>query len=260
MRSQEAPATAEVEMSETHGTTPGTHDTTRDTSRDQDDVQRMGARTVLEERTYASEVRPAGITRTVSAGERRDRVRWGPIWAGLVVALGTFLLLQLALVALGAFGDDVDRTGLPEGALLSGLAALIAFFVGGLVTGASTMWRDGDDGVFHGVVLWALAVVSLLLLSVLGSGLALGAASDLTEDLGIGTEEVEQDVEDIDADEASERAESAAGGSLIGLALTLAASVAGAVVGSKMWPPKNRRAGAGTAELTDDRRTVGSDR
>jgi hypothetical protein len=26
-------------------------------------------------------------------------VRWGPIWAGLVVALGTFLLLQLALVA-----------------------------------------------------------------------------------------------------------------------------------------------------------------
>ena len=240
-------------MSETHGTTGGT-------SRDQDDVQRMGARTVLEERTYASEVRPAGITRTVSAGERRDRVRWGPIWAGLIVALGVNVLLQLALVATGAFGIDLERTGLPEGALLSGLAALIAFFVGGLVTGASTMWRDGNDGAFHGVVMWALAVVAVLLLSVLGSGLALGAASDVADDLGIGTEELEEDVEDVESDEAADRAESAAGGTLIGLALTLAASVAGAVVGSKMWPRKDRRQAVGTVDLADDGRSVGSDR
>ena len=33
-----------------------------------EDVRRVGARTALEERTYTSEVRPAGITRTVSAG------------------------------------------------------------------------------------------------------------------------------------------------------------------------------------------------
>jgi hypothetical protein len=102
------------------------------------------------------------------------------------------------------------------------------------------MWRDGNDGVFHGVVLWALAVVSLLLLSVLGSGLALGAASDLTEDLGIGTRRSSRDVEG----HRRRRGVGAGGvggrGSLIGLALTLAASVAGAVAGSKMWPPKNR--------------------
>ena len=243
-------------MSETHSTGTGTGTA----QGPDDDVQRHGMRTALEERTYSSEVRPAGITRTVSTGERRDRVRWGPIWAGLIVALGVNVLLQLALVATGAFGLDVERTGLPEGALLSGLAALVAFFVGGLVTGASTMWRDGSDGAFHGVVMWALAVVSVLLLSVLGSGLALGAASDVADDLGIGTSGVEQDVEDIDADQASERAESAAGGTLIGLALTLAAAVAGAVAGSKMWPPRRRQDRAGAIDLTDDRRTVGSDR
>ena len=32
---------------------------------------------------------------------RGDRVRWGPVWAGLVIALGTYLLLQLALLATG---------------------------------------------------------------------------------------------------------------------------------------------------------------
>jgi len=232
-------------MSDTHGTSG------RDTSA-HDDVQRVGARTALEERTLTSDVRPAGITRTVSAGERRDRVRWGPIWAGLIVALAVNVLLQLALVAMGAFGLDIERTGLPEGALLSGLAALIAFFVGGLVAGASSMWRDGNDGAFHGVVMWALAVVAVLLLSVLGSGLALGAASDVADDLGIGTDGVEEGIEDFDEDQAGERAESAAGGTLIGLALTLLASVIGGIVGSKMWPPKARRTGE-TADLATAR-------
>lgn len=224
-----------------------THDTGHD------DVQRMGARTALEERTYATDVRPAGITRTVSTGERRDRVRWGPLWAGLLVALAVNVLLQLVLVATGAFGLDVERTGLPEGALLSGLAALVAFFVGGMVVGASTMWRDGSDGAFHGVVMWALAVVSVLLLSVLGSGLALGAATDVASDLGIGTDGIQQDVEQLDQAQVGDRAEAAAGGTLIGLALTLAATVAGAVVGSKMWPSKNRRTSDGRGiDLTDE--------
>ena len=204
-----------------------------------EDVRRMGARTALEERTYTSEVRPAGITRTVSAGgERRDRVRWGPIWAGLVVALAVNVLLQLALVALGALGLGDEGGGLPEGALLSALAALIAFFVGGLVAGASSMWRDGDDGLFHGIVLWALAVVAVLLLSVLGGGLALGAASDVADELGIGQVGEEDADVDLESEEASDRAESAAGATLLGLALTLAAAAAGGAIGAKMWPSR----------------------
>ena len=217
-----------------------------------EDVRRMGARTALEERTYTSEVRPAGITRTVSAGgERRDRVRWGPIWAGLVVALAVNVLLQLALVALGALGVGDEGGGLPEGALLSALAALIAFFVGGLVAGASSMWRDGDDGLFHGIVLWALAVVAVLLLSVLGGGLALGAASDVADELGIG--QVGEDDADVDleSEEASDRAESAAGATLLGLALTLAAAAAGGAIGAKMWPSRRDQRRGEDVDLTE---------
>lgn len=32
---------------------------------------------------------------------RRDRIRWGPVWAGVVTAVGSYLFLMLALVALG---------------------------------------------------------------------------------------------------------------------------------------------------------------
>ena len=220
-----------------------------------DDVQRVGARTALEERTYTSEVRPAGITRTVSAGgERRDRVRWGPIWAGLVVALAVNVLLQLALVALGALGLGEEGGGLPEGALLSALAALIAFFVGGLVAGASSMWRDGDDGLFHGIVMWALAVVAVLLLSVLGGGLALGAASDAADDLGIGQVGDGDQGVDLDSEEGQDRAESAAGATLLGLALTLAAAAAGGAIGAKMWPSRRDQRRGGDVDLTESPR------
>ena len=67
-----------------------------------------------------------------------DRVRWTSIWAGLVVALTTYLLLQLALVAL----DIVDIADLSTGeAVASAIVALVAFFIGGLVTGATAWWR-----------------------------------------------------------------------------------------------------------------------
>lgn len=219
----------------------------------QDDVQRTDARTTLEERTYTTDVRPAGITRTISSEERRDRVRWGPLWAGLVVALAVNALLQLALVTLSVFGNSQQPLGLPDGVVYSAIAALIAFFVGGLVTGAGSMWRNGSDGVFQGVVLWALAVVAVLLLSILGSGLAIGAASSVTTTLGIGTNDLEQDVESIDQSDLSANTEEAAGAALIGLTLTLVATVAGAAAGSKMWPSKDR----GSAGHLDTReRTV----
>lgn len=219
-------------MSDLHG--GDRHDT-------REDVQRVGARTTLEERTYQSDVRPPGITRTVSAGERRDRVRWGPVWAGLIVTLAVNLLLQLAIVATGLLSLNTEGSGLADGAWASGIAALLAFFVGGVVAGATTMWREASDGVLHGIIMWSLAIIAVLLLAVLGSGLAIGTASDIASDLGIGTEDVQQATEAVDEGEASDRAEAAAGATLLGLGLTLAAAAAGAAVGSKMWPPKRRR-------------------
>jgi hypothetical protein len=164
-----------------------------------------------------------------------DRVRWTSIWAGLVVALTTYLLLQLALVAL----DIVDIADLSTGeAVASAIVALVAFFVGGLVTGATAWWRRVDDGLLHGVILWAVGVVAIVALSLAGGGIALGAlnASDTFDELTS---------ENVD-EEAENDAQDAAGYALLGMVAALIAASAGAVVGAKLWPDEDDR----TIDLT----------
>jgi hypothetical protein len=157
---------------------------------------------------------------------RRDRIRWGPVWAGIVTAIGSYLFLLLALVATGvvdlADGDASD-------AVASAVAALVAFFLGGVTTGASAMWQGADDGVLHGIVMWFAALVGLVVLSAFGSGLALGAI-DTSEAFD------EFTTEDIDRDQASDDAQDAAAKALLGLTFGLAAAAAGGAAGAKMWP------------------------
>lgn len=157
---------------------------------------------------------------------RRDRIRWGPVWAGVVTAIGTYLFLQLALVALGIV--DLSE-GIAGDAIASAIAALIAFFVGGVTVGATAMWQGADDGVLHGIVMWFAALVALILVSAVGSGVALGSldTSDAFDEFS---------TDDIDTEQASEDAEEAAAKALLGLTFGLAAAAAGGAVGAKMWP------------------------
>ncbi|HSJ91149.1 MAG TPA: hypothetical protein VK917_03725 [Ilumatobacter sp.] len=159
---------------------------------------------------------------------RRDRIRWGPVWAGIVTAVGTYLLLQLALIASGIveIGDAVG-----DGAIASGIAALIAFFLGGLMTGATAMWQGADDGIVHGIVMWFAALVGIIVFSAIGTGLALGSfdTAEVFDDITLA------DV-DVDIDEANDDAQEAAGWALLALGLALLASAAGGAVGAKVWP------------------------
>jgi hypothetical protein len=155
---------------------------------------------------------------------RRDRIRWGPIWAGIVTAVGSYLLLQLALIATGI--TEIDAAA-GDDAIASGIAALIAFFLGGLVTGATAMWQGLDDGVVHGIVMWFAAMVGIIVFSAVGSGVALGSfdTADVFDDVSV--DEVEQ---------ASDDAQEAAGWALLALGLALAAAAAGGAAGAKLWP------------------------
>ncbi len=155
----------------------------------------------------------------------RDRIRWGPIWSGIVVALGTFILLQLALVALGLFDVENPQTA---DAVWSAAAGGLAFLLGGVTTGATALWRGVDDGLLHGIVLWAVALVVLVALSSLGSGIALGAV-DTTEVFDGVTQ---ADVEEVLADDAQE----VAGQALLALTVALIAAAVGGLLGAKLWP------------------------
>lgn len=209
-----------------------------------DDARTGGARTGGVEQAHAGAALPGGGAGPLDGGHvattgaepvvGHDRIRWGPIWAGALVALPVYLVLQLLFFALGwlELGFDEAASGTAT-ALVSGLLALVALFVGGMVTGASTMWRRISDGVLHGVVVWALSIGGTLLVTLLGAGPLLGSAAEAVVRVSTLSRQ-------LDGAQATEAARQAAGWGSLAIGLTLLAAVLGAVVGARLWPRRNR--------------------
>ena len=113
---------------------------------------------------------------------RLERVRWGAIWAGLITAIGTFLLLTTAAVAIGAVavdsGTETETASMASG-IASAVIALVAFFAGGFVAGRTSGVVGRGYGALNGFLVWALGVVIILALAAMGVGALFGAAGDL---------------------------------------------------------------------------------
>ncbi len=194
-------------------------------------------RTTVRVEPVPSTIRDDGDVRVRSSGpvERRDRVRWGPVWAGLVVTLSTFLLLELVFLALGwlslAQGEADSTAG-----WTSGVIGLVAFFIGGLTAGATAMWRSVKDGLLQGVVMWALTTMGIIFLTLFGGGALFGSAADvLTQVASI----QRTNVPDVDLDSAVRTARSATNWAVLGLVLSLVAAGLGGALGGRMWPAEN---------------------
>jgi len=102
------------------------------------------------------------FTRETVTDRRQPAVRWNAVIAGSLVALGTWVLLQLlitgaALTAIDA--DHVDRLGSYSIGTSVGsiLAPLLAMFAGGLVAGRLASFYDGRVSAFHGALVWTIA-------------------------------------------------------------------------------------------------------
>jgi len=204
----------------------------RPEARREETVVRQEARPVY--RDDHDSVRPVNVA---VGAERQDGVRWGPIWAGLLTALTTFILLELLFFALdwltlGPVGS-VDTSG-----WVTGILALVAFFLGGLVAGATAIWKGMGSGLLHGFMVWALGVVAFIALTFFGGSALLGSFGDLTNQLGIGPQQVQSttSVSGTEADQITRTAKDAATPAFWGLFLPLAASMLGGLIGSKIWP------------------------
>lgn len=118
--------------------------------------------------------------RNTDLAVRRDSARWGPIWAGLMAAITTFLLLELLAFGLGLLTPNLtpgqDNTA---SVWVSGVIGLIAFFTGGSVAGMTSAVRGTATGLLNGFLVWALGTVLILALSVLGLGQAFGALGNV---------------------------------------------------------------------------------
>jgi hypothetical protein len=168
----------------------------------------------------------------------RDRVRWGPIWGGTVTVLPVFVVLQLLFFALGwlDLGADAANAGTAR-AVVSGVLALVAFFIGGLLAGASTMWHGAPDGTLHGILVWALSVLGILALGMIGGSALLGPLADFAGQAAASPP-------NVDAAQAVAIGREAAGWTALGLGLSAVAAALGGTVGSKMWPGRKQSARA----------------
>ncbi len=128
------------------------------------------------------EEEPDSLVQRTEVHVGRDRIRWGPIWAGLLVALAGFLLLSVLALAIGAQTVEVIGAAGTVATITGWATAIIgfiAFFVGGYVAGATSAVRGTIAGLLNGLLVWALGTVLILVFSALGVGQLFGALGSL---------------------------------------------------------------------------------
>jgi hypothetical protein len=193
--------------------------------------------------------RPIGTMQpmAVPVADYHDRVRWGPILSGLVVALATQLVLSAIGAAIGAStiaGSGAPRSNADTAASAVGIWAIISLFislfVGGWVTARACGPMNKSTALLNGAILWAttLALSSWLLASgVSGAfGLVASNAGDIVGQVQQGAVPVPTTPPDVSAQQARDIAGGTArvGWSFVlGSLLGLAASLVGASVGTR---------------------------
>jgi len=170
-----------------------------------------------------------------------DRVRWGPILAGIVVAIA----LQLVLSALGgaiglsagAAGSDANAVGLGVG-IWSIISLLIALFAGGWVTASTCGPMNKKTALLHGLILWAttLAISSWLLATGVSGAfgvVASNAGEVINQAQQPGGVDLPTNPPNVDPNRIAANAAKAAWSFLFGSLLGLIASLIGASVGAR---------------------------
>ena len=172
---------------------------------------------------------------------RRDSVRWGPVWAGLITAITTFLLLQLLVIGLGLVGVGPDNTG---SAWVPAIVGLIAFFTGGAVAGMTSAIRGAGTGLLNGFLVWALGTVLILLFSALGLGQVFGALGNVVGQLGV-LQQVQQggipqSAPSLDPAQVAQAVRTGAIAAFFGLLVSALASMLGGLLGGRGSDPIGR--------------------
>jgi hypothetical protein len=163
----------------------------------------------------------------------RDSVRWGPIVAGLVTALSIFLLLSLLALGLGITAADAANAGEdagPAAGIIAAIIGLLAFFIGGYIAGRAAAVAGRGAGALNGFLVWALAIIAILLLAANGLGQLLGGAGDIFGQLQ--QTNVDPNVE-VDPNQAANAVRNSALVGFASLALPALAATLGGALGAR---------------------------
>jgi len=194
--------------------------------------------------------RPANQMRAVSQVMTlpTDRVRWGPIWAGLLAAFFTLLVLSLLGLAIGAStvnaGQAAQGTANQNAgqysAIWAGISAILAFLVGGYIAGRTAAVHERGWAALNGALVFLLALPILLWLASQGLGALIGNASNIAGGLGINLGQIgatatgaAKSITPAQAQQAADTARNTAWGTLIGLLLGCGAAALGGTLGTR---------------------------
>lgn len=169
--------------------------------------------------------------------EPRDRVRWGPIWAGLITTLTTFLVLELLMYGLGLLTVDVNSgANGTNGPWMTAIVGMVAFLAGGWIAGATAAVRGAAAGMANGFMVWGLATLLILFFSTMGLSQLFGAVgSALSGFINLSNFNMPQNV-NIDPAQIADQVRTGALWATLSLVLTAVAAAVGGWLGVKSGP------------------------
>ena len=183
--------------------------------------------------------------------EYHDLVRWGPIFSGLVIAIGTQLVLSALGAAIGL--SNIANSGAPRSiagnvgtgiGIWSIISLLISLGVGGWVTARACGPMNRSTALLNGAILWAttLTISSWLLANGVAGTFGVvaanaGAAINQAQQGGVNLPNQAPSVSAQDAQNIAGNAAKAGWSFLFGSLLGLVASMAGASAGART--PRN---------------------
>ncbi len=192
--------------------------------------------------------RPAPVP-TGPIVEYHDTVRWGPIFAGIVVSLVAQLMLSALGAAIGGFaaGEATPGTIGTSLGIWAIISLLISLFLGGWVMAASCGPMNNKTALLNGTILWAttLVVSGWLLASGVSGTFGVIAAnagdvlSQVQDSAGVSLpsqDQVTQAIPNLSPEQADQYAANASRAGLsfiVGSLLGLVASLIGSTVGAK---------------------------
>ncbi|UIE39504.1 hypothetical protein [Leptodesmis sichuanensis] len=185
-----------------------------------------------------------------AAVDYHDRVRWGPILAGLAIAISSQLVLSALAAAIGLTslsGSGAPRSNAGSVGTAVGISAIISLFIslflGGWVTSRACGPINRSTALLNGAILWAttLAISGWLLSSGVSGAFGVVASNagevlNQAQQSGITPGEVTANAPNITAQQARDLAGNAAkiGWSFaLGSLLGLVAALIGATVGNR---------------------------
>jgi len=173
-----------------------------------------------------------------------DQVRWGPILAGIAIALGTQLGLSALAMAIGlsagATGADAGSVGFGV-VIWSIISLLISLFLGGWVMAQSCGPMTKKTAVLNAAILWGatLALSSWLLASGISGAVGAAAANageianQVQQQGGVNIPNQAPNVDPNQVRDLAGNTAKAAWSFLLGSLLGLAAAMIGAAVGAR---------------------------